>query len=115
MIKVQHWLATAMTTLGALCIWGMGGCTVSAGIGVGACNLDDDPCSVDSDCCSYLCVGDGYCAPSSCVYQGDPCDYDTDCCGGYCGDDGYACLDTGDYCDYDDDCCSGYCDAGYCY
>lgn len=124
MLDVRHWLAVAMTTIGALGIWGMG-CTVSAGIsgGGGVCVGDDDPCLYDSDCCSNFCAGDGYCGPVSCNYDNEPCDYDSDCCGEYCAGDGYCgdgggggCYADGEGpCGDDSECCNGYCAGdGYC-
>jgi hypothetical protein len=115
MLEMRHWFAVAMTTIGALGVWGMG-CTVSAGIRGDGCFLDDEPCEYDSDCCSDYCASDGFCGPAACNDDGYPCGFDSDCCGDYCAGDGYCgmadvCYADGDYCDYDSDCCNGYCAA----
>ena len=49
-----------------------------------ACVADNDPCTVDGDCCSLFCASDGSCG---CIASGDEstfCSADIDCCSNSC-------------------------------
>ncbi len=49
-----------------------------------ACVADNDPCTVDGDCCSLFCATDGACG---CILNGDTstfCSADIDCCSDNC-------------------------------
>src|SRR5947207_1979672 len=73
------------------------------------CGNNNDPCTVDTDCCSGSCASNGQCSPP-CTAQGQTCHNPNDCCPGQvCGSANKcrACASLFSPCSTNADCCPG--------
>ena len=97
-------------------------CSFNTSQCIRACGIPGSQCSVDSDCCTFLCKEDAggtlRCGdPSGCFSPGESCIYAGECCslncsGGLCVDDGSICggsADPAESCSEDSGCCSNNC------
>lgn len=81
------------------------------------CTADEEPCSLDAECCGSLCLA-GRCTDrsSACGAIGDPCGSAIDCCSQGCveGACSSSCVSDQSECESSAECCSGLCESGLC-